>query len=117
MLSAQPTRREFIQTAAVAVGSLFLPRGLRANEKSWFVHTQTGESWAVDDPVSWCLHNAHQPILEQAQQGLLNLTDNDRDRVIRLVTRRCSLNLIEIISDRVVVHHWGQNRMALSSSP
>lgn len=108
-MSAEPTRREFIQTAAVAVGSLILPVDLRANQNCWSVHIQTGESWAVDDLVAWCLHNSRQPILKRAQEGLLNLTATDKDRVIRLVTRRCSLNLIEIISDRVVVHHWGQN--------
>lgn len=105
-----PTRREFLQTAAVAVGSLFLPRGLRANEdqRFWFLQTETGESWPVADPVSWCLENVHHPILERAKAGLLNLTEADKDRIIRLVTRRCRLNLIEILPGRAVVHHWGQ---------
>lgn len=48
--------------------------------------------------------------MEQAQAGLLNLTATDKDRIIRLVTRRCSLNLIEIHPGRAVVHHWGQLR-------
>lgn len=110
MLIESPTRREFLQTAAVAVGALVLPRGLRANEdhQFWFLQTDTSESWSVADPVSWCLQNAHQPILEQAQAGLLNLTATDKDRIIRLVTRRCSLNLIELHPGRAVVHYWGQ---------
>jgi hypothetical protein len=32
----------------------------------------------------------------------------DPQRVIRLVVRRCKLNLLEIGPGRVVVHHWGQ---------
>lgn len=108
MLSTEPTRREFLQTAAVAVGALVLPTGLRANEESWLLQTETGESWPVADPVSWCLQNAQQPNLERAQAGLLKLTAADKDRIIRLVVRRCSLNLIEIFPGRAVVHHWGQ---------
>lgn len=109
-MTAEPTRREFIQAAAIAVGALILPAGLRAAEDSqfWFRQTDTGESWLVPDPASWCLQNASQPILERAQKGLLSLTEEDKDRTIRLVTRRCSLNLIEILPGRVVVHFWGQ---------
>jgi hypothetical protein len=51
----------------------------------------------------------HEPILERANEGLKNLTSNDADRIIRLVVRRCSLNLLELQSGRVVVHHWGSN--------
>ena len=53
-----PTRRTFLQTAVAAVASFFLPRSLRAGEHSrsfWFLHTPTGEAWAVDDPVTWSL--------------------------------------------------------------
>ena len=115
MQRIKPTRREFLQTAAVAVGSLMLlPRGLRANEDrhSWFIQTKAGESWAVDDPVSWCLQNSHQPILERAREGLLKLTAEDKDRVIRLVVRRCHLNFIDLRSSQIVVHHW--NRLGLT---
>ena len=106
-----PTRRTFLQTAVAAVASFFLPRGLRAGGNSrsfWFLHTPTGESWAVDDPVTWSLENARQPILERASAGLRKLTPADDQRIIRLVTRRCRLNLIEIHPGRVVVHYWGQ---------
>lgn len=46
MLSIEPTRREFLQTAAVAVGALMLPIGLRASEdqRFWFLQTGTGET-------------------------------------------------------------------------
>jgi hypothetical protein len=33
----------------------------------------------------------------------------DPQRVIRLVARRCKLNLIEVRPERVVVHRWGQD--------
>ncbi len=36
------------------------------------------------------------------------LDSSDPHRVIRLVTRRCQLNLVEIQGRRVVVHFWGQ---------
>jgi hypothetical protein len=111
MLSGVPTRRRFIQTILAAFGSLILPRSLRATENcssSWYLHARTGESWDAGDPASWSLENARQPILERARDGLLNLTPADKDRIIRLVTRRCSLNLIEILPGRAAVHHWGQ---------
>ncbi len=33
---------------------------------------------------------------------------NDSDRIIRLVVRRCGLNLIEANSNQVTVQHWSQ---------
>src|SRR5262249_30142878 len=48
-----PTRRTFLQTAVAAAASLFLPKALlsgRNRRSFWFLHTPTGESWAVDDP-------------------------------------------------------------------
>jgi hypothetical protein len=107
-MSAEPNRREFLQTAAVAVGSLFLPAGLLAKECSWFVQTETGESWPVADPVSWCLENANHPLLVRAKDRLSKLTTADKDRIVRLVVRRCKLNLIEILPGQVVIDHWGQ---------
>jgi hypothetical protein len=110
-----PSRRSFLKTAGAAVASFFLPRGLRAGENSrsfWFLHTPTGESWAVADPVSWCLGNAQQPILERARERLVTLDTADPERVIRLVVRRCKLNLLELRPGRVVVHHWGQQGRA-----
>lgn len=68
-----PTRRTFLQAAAAAIASLFLPRGVRAEKRAgafWFLHAATGETWAVDDPVAWSLENAGQPILERASEGV-----------------------------------------------
>ena len=106
-----PTRRTFLQTAVAAAASLFLPRGVRAESRSkffWFLHSPTGKSWPVDDPVAWSLENARQPILERARERLVTLDGTDPQRVIRVVVRRCKLNLLEIHRGRVVVHHWGQ---------
>src|SRR5262245_37517725 len=105
-----PTRRTFLQTAVAAAASLLLPRGLRAEKRSgsfWFLQAGTGESWAVDDPVAWALANARQPVLERASAGLRKLTPADGQRIVRLVTRRCKLNLLEIEPGRIIVHHWG----------
>jgi hypothetical protein len=62
----------------------------------------------VDDPVTWALGNAGQPIMERASAGLRKLTSADGQRITRLVVRRCRLNLLELRPRRVVVHHWGQ---------
>jgi hypothetical protein len=115
LLRRQPTRRGFLQASVAAGVSYFVARGLfaRANPRSfWLLHTPTGVSWQVDDPVSWSLENARQPILKRAREGLMKLTLDDGDRVIRLVTRRCSLNLLELHPGQVVVHHWGQQQLA-----
>ena len=80
--------------------------------RHFFLHTPSGKSWEVADPAQWCLDNAHGPLLRRARERLLTLTAADRERVIRLVTRRCRLNLIEIQPERVVVHHWGREGLA-----
>jgi hypothetical protein len=103
-----PTRRTFLQTALAAASSLFLPRFLLTKRNSfWFMHMPTGEAWAVDDPVAWSLGHAREPILERARERLLTLDAADLERVIRVVVRRCQLNLLELRPGRVVVHHWG----------
>jgi hypothetical protein len=108
-----PTRRTFLQTAVAAAASPFLPRFLLTRGNSfWFLHTPTGESWPAADPVTWALANARQPILERASAGLLKLTPADDQRIVRLVTRRCKLNLLEIGPGRVVVHFWGSQGRA-----
>jgi hypothetical protein len=110
-----PSRRTFLKTALAAAASLFLPRFVLARAKPtsfWFLHATTGDSWPVEDPVAWALANARQPILERASAGLLKLTPADDQRIIRLVVRRCKLNLLEIGPGRVVVHYWGQQGQA-----
>jgi hypothetical protein len=106
-----PTRRTFLQTTLAGAASLCLPRFLLAKKNPtsfWFLHTPTGESWAVDDPVAWALENALTPILERARDRLVTLDAADPQRVIRLIVRRCQLNLLELRPGRVVVHHCGQ---------
>jgi len=108
-MSDQPSRRTFLKTALAAAASLFLPRFLPTRGNSfWFLHTPTGEAWAVDDPVAWALESARQPILERARERLVTLDAADPQRVIRVVVRRCRLNLLELRPGRVVVHRWGQ---------
>lgn len=106
-----PTRRTFLKTMLVAAASLILPK-IRAdggNPKSfWFLHKPSGQAWTVDEPVAWSLDNASQPILERARERLVTLDAADPQRVIRLVTRRCKLDVIELQPGRVVVHYWGQ---------
>jgi hypothetical protein len=62
--------------------------------------------------VAWALANSHQPILTRASKGLRTLTPADDQRIVRLVVRRCRLNLIELHPGRVLVHHWGQQGRA-----
>ncbi len=114
-MSHQPNRRDFLQTTAAAIAALILPRSLFARNPSmsfWFIHADTGASWPVADPVAWCLANARQPILERAAEGLSKLTASDGERVVRLVVRRCRLNLLELHDEQIVVHHWGQQGQA-----
>lgn len=108
-------RREFFQTTAAFAGSLLLPKAVFAKPSSnfHFIHTNTLNHWPVADPVQWSLKHAHEPILARAAEGLSNLSVNDGERIIRLVVRRCSLNLLEVHPVRVVVDHWGSNRADL----
>lgn len=107
-------RRHFLKSTAAAIAALILPRSLFAwnPDHFYFIHADTGEYWPITDPVQWSLQNAHAPILARAAEGLSKLTASDGDRIVRLVTRRCRLNLIERHADLVVVHHWGQQGMA-----
>src|SRR5436853_3374050 len=54
------------------------------------------------------LANSQQPILARASKGLRTLTPADDQRIVRLVVRRCKVNLIETRAERVVVQYWGQ---------
>jgi hypothetical protein len=83
------------------------------DDSFWFHQVESQDSWPVADPVQWCLQNAHEPILERASERLGKLTSNDADRIVRLVVRRCSLNLLELHPGHVEAHHWGQNRADL----
>lgn len=111
-----PSRRHFLQTAAAALASLIFPRSLFATKPSryfWFIHSDTQDSWPVADPVVWSLENARQPVLVRATDGLLKLTVDDGDRIVRLVVRRCRLNLLELYPEQVVGHYWGPHRADL----
>ena len=114
-MSHQPSRRDLLKITAAAIAALILPKSLFATNPGksfWFIHSDTGASWPVADPVQWSLENARQPILERASERLLTLTPSDGERIIRLVVRRCGLNLIELQPEYVVVQHWGQNGLA-----
>ncbi len=108
-------RREFLQTTAAIAGSLLLPKAVFATPSSnfHFIHPDSCMSWPVADPVQWSLEHAHEPILARAAEGLSKLTVSDGDRIVRLVVRRCSLNLLEVHPGRVVVDHWGSHRADL----
>ena len=107
-------RREFLQTTAAIAGSLILPTSIFATPSSnfHFLHVDSYKDWPVADPVLWSLENAHDPILARAAEGLAKLTLNDADRIIRLVVRRCSLNLLEVQRNQVDVQFWGQQGLA-----
>jgi hypothetical protein len=108
-------RREFLQTSAAFAGSFILPQSIFAKPSSnfHFIHADTLNHWPVADPVQWPLEHAHKPILERAADGLSKLTVSDADRIVRLVVRRCSLNLLEVRERQVVVDHWGSHRADL----
>ena len=55
LMTTEPTRREFIQAAAIAVGALIVPAVLRAteNRQFWFLQTGTGEVAAQCVRRSW----------------------------------------------------------------
>jgi hypothetical protein len=107
-------RREFLQTTAAFAGAFLLPQSLLATPAPnfHFIQSETLNHWPVLDPVQWSLEHAHQPILVRAAEGLSKLTVSDGDRIVRLVVRRCSLNLLEVGGNRVQVQFWGQQGQA-----
>ena len=116
MLLPNPSRRQFLQATAAVTASLIVPRKLVAENSDlrfYFLRVDSCISWPVADPVKWALENRHEAILERASEGLAKLTENDGDRIIRLVVRRCHLNLLELRPEQVVVHHWGPHRADL----
>lgn len=109
-------RRDLLKSVAATLTAWLLPRSLfaRTPDRSFhFIHADTLDSWPVADPVKWSLQNAHEPVLQRASEGLGKLTADDGDRIIRLVIRRCRLNLIEVRPGQVVVHHWSSQRADL----
>lgn len=110
-----PTRRDLLKTTAAIAGALILPKTVLATSAPTFhfLHADSCKHWPVADPVLWSLEHAHDPILERAAEGLSKLTVGDGERIIRLVVRRCSLNLLEVQPGRVVVHHWASLCAAL----
>ena len=109
-----PTRRDLLKTTATIAGSMLLPQSIFATPSSsfHFIHTDTLNHWPIANPVQWSLQNAHEPILARAAEGLGKLTECDGDRIIRLVVRRCSLNLLEVQRNQVHVQFWGQQGLA-----
>jgi hypothetical protein len=112
MFFPNPSRRRFVETTAAAAELPRSPFASGADCSYWFIDADTLQSWPVADPVAWSLENASQPVLERATEGLLKLTADEGDRIIRLVVRRCRLNLLELRPGQVVVHHWGQQGVA-----
>ena len=104
-------RRDFLKVAVAASLPLPLIR-LGGRVPDSFLLMPTGECWPVNDPAAWALENARQPLLERAKERLLQLSPSDHTRILRLVTRRCHFNLIEIEPQRVIVHHWGRTGLA-----
>ena len=107
------SRREFLQTAAAFTGALVFSKTTFATPTSnfHFIHADC-KHWPVPNPVSWSLEHAHEPILERAADGLGKLTPDDADRIIRLVVRRCGLNLLELQENQIHVQFWGQQKQA-----
>ena len=109
------SRRNFIRSTAAALASAFFHWNFfsrKPDESFWFLHADTGASWEIPDPVEWPLANVNLPVLVRASEGLGKLTTQDGDRILRLVTRRCGLNLIEQSPGIIVVSYWGQTGLA-----
>ncbi len=101
-------RREFLQASAAVAGALFVPHNIFACPTHHFIQTTTLNSWPIANPAQWCLNHKHEPILKRAFDGLCKLTKEEFDRIIRLVVRRCGLNLIQVKPNQVLVHYWSQ---------
>jgi hypothetical protein len=100
-------RRNFLQSTTGIGVSCILPKiPVPPVANFHLIRTDTLASWSVTDPVEWSFRNADQPIPARAADRLGKLTNEDDQRVIRLVVRRCGLNLVEIKSNQVTVHYW-----------
>lgn len=79
------------------------------SDRYYLLRVLTGESWPVADPVAWLLEHRLDPLLHRGRERLLTLGPEDGNRIVRLVTRRCGLVLIDLVSPAsVVVHHWAE---------
>lgn len=103
-------RREFLQAGAAFTGISLVPKITFAapTPTFHFIQSSTLNSWPIVNPAQWCLDHKHDQILERAYDGLSNLSIGDSDRIIRLVVRRCRLNLIQVQENQVTAHHWSQ---------
>lgn len=111
-----PSRRDILKSFAASITARLLPSRLfatPADPRFHFIQIDTQTSWPVADPVAWALENQKQPILERAAEGLAKLTEDDGERVVRLIVRRCGLNLVELRPGIVSVHHWASNQADL----
>lgn len=73
----------------------------------YFLHCSSGRSWPTDDPHEWLLDRRDDDLLAPARERLIASPD-DAERCIRIALRRCSLALVQVVSDvQVVVRHWG----------
>lgn len=104
-------RRYFLQSLAIGAGAFLFPSIAVADSQAKRFHiiqTTTLNSWPIVNPAQLCLDHKHNPVLERAYDGLCSLSVNDEDRIIRLVVRRCGLNLVDVQPTQVTVHHWSQ---------
>ncbi|HBJ38768.1 MAG TPA: hypothetical protein DDZ51_29260 [Planctomycetaceae bacterium] len=100
-------RREFLQcSSAIGISCIDPPVAVPPAANYHLIQTDTLNSWSVADPIEWSLQNADQPILARAADRLGKLTNEDNERIVRLVVRRCGLNLVDIQSNQVTVHYW-----------
>lgn len=110
-----PSRRKFFGFSIASLSLAFFPKnsfGRKTETSCWFLRINTGESWRVRDPIEWCIENINHPMLKRASKRIENLFRRDGDRIIRLVTRRCGLNLIEVAQEKTVVSYWGLSGLA-----
>jgi hypothetical protein len=105
-------RRDFLCSVAFSLVAHSDTTVDKAKSGYFFVDTTTPKHWQVHDPVRWSLENADQHVLQDAAKGLSGLTVTDGDRIVRLVVRRCNLNLVELRPENVIVHYWANDGLA-----
>lgn len=103
-------RREHLQSASLALSSLYLPEISPAEHEPkafWLLDGKTGRYWSTTNAAGWCLAHAHEPILRLASTRLTTLSAADGDQIVRQVVRRCGLNCLEIHGSQVRIQYWG----------